>query len=72
MQTTIVLALLAIVICLGAALFFMWRGAGQGRSAGRPMLRALALRVGLSVLLLLGLLLAWQLGYLQPHGAPLR
>jgi hypothetical protein len=34
------------------------------------MARALALRVGLSIVLFLCLLLAWKLGYIQPTGLP--
>jgi hypothetical protein len=44
---------------------------GQG---GKPkssnMVRALALRVGLSILLFVCILLAWKLGYIQPTGIP--
>ena len=42
--------------------------------AGQPrpnrMATALALRVGLSIVLFLCVLLAWKLGYLQPTGIP--
>jgi hypothetical protein len=34
------------------------------------MVRALALRVGLSILLFVCILLAWKLGYIQPTGIP--
>jgi hypothetical protein len=32
------------------------------------MARALTIRVGLSILLFVLLLVAWQLGWIQPHG----
>lgn len=34
------------------------------------MARALALRVGLSILLFVSILLAWKLGYIHPTGIP--
>jgi hypothetical protein len=34
------------------------------------MARALAFRVGFSVLLFVCILLAWKLGYIQPTGLP--
>lgn len=61
------LALLAIVASLGAAAFFMLRGPQEGK-AKNNMARALALRVGISVLLFVCILLAWKLGYIQPTG----
>jgi hypothetical protein len=33
------------------------------------MARALTIRVGLSILLFVLLLVAWQLGWIQPHGS---
>jgi hypothetical protein len=35
------------------------------------MVRALTVRIGLSVVLFLCLLAAWKLGYIQPGGLPL-
>jgi hypothetical protein len=65
----VILAFLAIIGSLGAALYFMLRGGRKAR--GRPnMARALALRVGFSILLFLCVLLAWKLGYIQPTGIP--
>ena len=40
----------------------------QARAIRRKMVRALTVRVALSVGLFLLLLLAWRLGYIQPHG----
>jgi hypothetical protein len=34
------------------------------------MARALAVRVGLSIVLFVCILVAWQLGYIQPTGLP--
>ena len=48
----------------------MMRGDGNDRQRGKHMARALALRVGLSIVLFLCLLLAWKLGYIQPTGLP--
>lgn len=66
----VALAFVAILASLGSALYFMIRG-GRNADAGqksRNMARALAFRVGFSVLLFLCILLAWKLGYIQPTG----
>ena len=71
------LAFVAIIASLGAALFFMMRGnPGEGeQDTGAPsshrMAKALAFRVGFSVLLFLLVLLAYQMGWIQPTGLPL-
>jgi hypothetical protein len=80
MQYLIALAFIAIIASLGAALFFMMRGGGKDPSEVTPaqvnmqrnkgMARALAVRVGVSVVLFICVLLAWKLGYIQPHGLP--
>jgi hypothetical protein len=62
----IVLVLLAIVASLGQALYYL----SHGRGDSTRMVRALTLRVGLSVALFLLLMLAWRLGYIHPHGIP--
>jgi formate hydrogenlyase subunit 3/multisubunit Na+/H+ antiporter MnhD subunit len=72
MPYLVALAFLAILSSLAAALFFMLRG-GQGASApdkSKRMARALAMRVGLSVLLFLCILVSWQLGWIHPTGIP--
>jgi formate hydrogenlyase subunit 3/multisubunit Na+/H+ antiporter MnhD subunit len=80
MQILIALAFIAIIASLGAALFFMMRGGGTDADGNTPertdaqrnkgMARALAVRVGVSVVLFICVLLAWKLGYIQPHGLP--
>ena len=42
----------------------------DARKSGR-MARALAFRVGFSILLFVCILVAWKLGYLRPTGIPL-
>jgi Protein of unknown function (DUF2909) len=80
MQFLIAIGFLAIIASLGAALFFMLRGGGPPEGAAneaetshkrnKGMARALALRVAVSVVLFICVLLAWKLGYIQPHGIP--
>jgi hypothetical protein len=60
----ILLVLLAIVISLGSALFHLSRGKGDPRK----MVRALTIRVALSVALFILLMLAWYNGLITPHG----
>jgi hypothetical protein len=55
--------LIAIVVSLAQALFHLSSGKGD---SGK-MLRALAIRVGLSVGLFLLLMLAWRAGLISPH-----
>ena len=55
---------LAILASLGVALVALFRR-GDG---SQTLLKALTVRVGLSVLFFLLLLLGWYLGILEPHG----
>ncbi|KQP20527.1 twin transmembrane helix small protein [Pseudorhodoferax sp. Leaf267] len=68
------LAFVAIIGSLGAALYFMLRGGSTTDADGKPrpnhMVRALALRVALSILLFVCILIGWKLGYLHPTGIP--
>ena len=70
MKYLVILAFLAIIGSLGAALYFMLRGGRDGQAASSRMARALALRVGLSIVLFVCVLVAWKLGYIQPTGIP--
>ena len=72
MKTMIAIAFVLIVASLAAALFFMLRGDRQEDSSktGKRMAWALTVRIAVSVLVFLCILLAWQLGYIQPHGIP--
>lgn len=72
MTYLIVLAFLAILVSLAAALFFMMKDGTDGKRKTSNMAKALALRVGFSVMLFLCILIAWKLGYLQPSGMVLR
>ncbi|WP_325342433.1 twin transmembrane helix small protein [Xylophilus sp.] len=70
MKYAVLVGFLAIFASLGTALVFMLRGGREGRPASSGMAWALAVRVGLSILLFLCLLLAWKLGWIQPTGLP--
>ncbi len=73
MKYLVVLAFIAILASLASALFFMMRGgkdASDDKAKGHRMAWALAIRVGLSIVLFLCILVAWQLGYIQPTGLP--
>lgn len=62
------LAFIAILGSLGAALYFMMKGLRNEQSRSGGMARALAFRVGFSILLFVCILVAWKLGYIQPTG----
>ena len=71
MSYLVALAFLAIIVSLAAALLFMLRGGGKNpEDKSKRMARALAFRVGFSVLLFISLLLAWKMGWIHPTGIP--
>ena len=72
MSYLVALAFLAILSSLAAALFFMLKG-GQAADASQKskrMARALAMRVGFSILLFVCILASWQMGWIHPTGIP--
>jgi len=70
MKYLIALAFLAILASLGSALFFMMRDGRDGKPKSSNMARALAFRVGFSILVFACILIAWKLGYIHPTGIP--
>jgi Na+-driven multidrug efflux pump len=64
MEILIVITLVAIIASLGHALFSMSSGKGDSRA----MVRALTIRITLSVALFAILMIGWYTGHLQPHG----
>jgi hypothetical protein len=60
----IFLLLAAILASLGTALYHL----STGRGDSNKMLRALTLRIVLSIALFLLLMIAWRAGYITPHG----
>jgi hypothetical protein len=71
MRILIVVMLVAVLVALAGAGFFMLRR-GKDGATGRNdrMARALAVRVGLSVALFVIIMLAWSLGWIRPTGIP--
>lgn len=67
----VIIAFLAILASLGAALYFMLQDGRDGKTKTNHMARALAFRVGFSILLFVCVLIAWKLGYIRPTGIPL-
>ena len=75
MNYLVALAFIAILASLASALFFMLKGNSSGdnkdgKRKASNMARALAFRIGFSVLLFICILIAWKLGYIQPTGIP--
>lgn len=68
MTWILVLFLVAIVAALGIGLYCLLK---EGGSKSRNVFRALSWRVGLQVALILFLVLAFFMGWIQPHGGPL-
>lgn len=66
---------IAFVLILGALVYAgisMVRNSSDGKARKPDMMRALALRVGVSVLLFLLVLLSYKLGWINPTGIPLK
>jgi formate/nitrite transporter FocA (FNT family) len=68
MKYLVALAFVAILASLGSALYFMMRDGQDGKPKTSNMARALAFRVGFSIVLFLCILLAWKFGWIQPTG----
>ena len=65
MRWLVILCLVAIVLSMASALLYLFRG-GEGGSS--KMLRALTIRVGLSVGLFVILMVSYKFGLIGPQG----
>jgi Protein of unknown function (DUF2909) len=72
MTYLVILGFIAILGSLAIAMLFMLKGGEKnmqdGKSKASSMARALAFRVGFSILLFICVLAAWKLGYIHPTG----
>jgi hypothetical protein len=64
----VIAVFIGILAALGSALYQLSRKGGDSKK----MIRALAIRVGLSVALFLLLMILWYLGIITPHGLPVQ
>jgi hypothetical protein len=64
MKIVVAIAFVLIIGSLGSALFFLMRDKGKSNNT----VRALAVRVGLSITLFVLILVAYKLGYIHPTG----
>jgi len=71
MKILIALAFVGILGALATAGVFMLRDGRDGKPKSGNMMRALAVRVALSVLLFACILLAYWAGWITPTGVPL-
>ncbi|CAM5783489.1 twin transmembrane helix small protein [Rhizobacter sp. Root404] len=71
MKYLIAFAFVGILGALAMAGVFMLRDGRDGKPKTGNMMRALALRVGLSVLLFACVLFSWWAGWIHPTGIPL-
>lgn len=65
MRLLVVIIFLGILFALGSAFFSMIRGEG---GTSKKTVKALTWRISLSIGLLLFLYVAYQLGWIEPHG----
>lgn len=63
MKELMVIALLAVVVSLGQALFAMASGP---QNSGR-VLKALTVRISISVALFIALMIGWKIGWIEPN-----
>ena len=70
MHLLVGVAFTAILAALIIAGVFMIRG-GRGQSKSGNMMRALAVRIALSVALFVCIIVGWRLGWIHPTGLPL-
>lgn len=61
----VLLIFFAIVLSLGSAMVQLVR---DYKGESRRMVRALSIRIGLSITLFIVLWLTWKLGWIEPHG----
>jgi Protein of unknown function (DUF2909) len=71
MKVLIGLAFAAILTALAWAGVAMLRGDRAGDPKGVGMMRALAVRIAVSVVLFACIVIAWALGWIHPTGIPL-
>lgn len=64
MKALVITVLVAIIVALFSALVFLYRDRGHGNR----MVKALAIRVGLSVGLIAFLLVSYWMGWIAPQG----
>jgi len=78
MKFLVIGAFVAIIGSLAAALVFMMRGgtpedeAADAAPRKNHMARALAFRVGFSILLFIVVLISYYMGWIQPTGLPVQ
>lgn len=71
MKIVFLLALVAIVVALALAGRALLQDGRDGQPKSNRMVRALALRVGLSIALFVFILVAYKMGWIHPTGVPL-
>lgn len=64
MKIIVIAGLIAVIASLFSALYFLYRDRGRGER----MVKALALRVGLSATLVIFLIVSYKMGWIAPTG----
>ena len=74
MKILVAIAFVAILVSLVSALIYMMRGGTPPAEGHAPktgtMVKALAFRVGFSIVLFICVLISWKMGWIQPTGIP--
>ena len=61
----VIVVFIGIILSLASALFLLVH---DGKGETKAMVRALTVRIGLSVVLFILLFVAWAAGWIEPHG----
>lgn len=61
----VIIVFIGIILSLVSALFLLVH---DGKGETKAMVRALTVRIGLSVVLFILLFVAWAVGWIEPHG----
>lgn len=70
MKILMLVAFIGILGALASAGVFMMRDGRDGKPKSGNMMRALATRVAISVLLFAIIMFAWWMGWIEPKGLP--
>lgn len=71
MKIIMLVAFIGILGALASAGVFMMRDGREGKPKSGNMMRALATRVAISLLLFAFIMLAWWMGWIEPRGLPI-
>ncbi len=70
MGFVVAIGFIAVLGSLAAAMIYMLKGGDRSKARSGRMVRALTVRIGLSILIFACILVGWKLGLIHPTGIP--